>query len=80
MLRTIDDKCLGDGLAALRGPRTPRQHRNTLLTGDSDRDRGILAITRHDDAQGLDLIDRGIGAVAPAAERVEQHLAADLAT
>ena len=34
---------------------------------------------RHDHRERLDLVDRGIGAVAAAIERVEQHLAGDLA-
>ena len=33
---------------------------------------------RHDDADRLDLIDRRIGAVAPAREAIEQHFAVDL--
>ena len=44
-----------------------------------ERRRDVLLVLRHGDAERLDLVDRGIGAVAPAAEPVEQHLAAQFA-
>ena len=34
---------------------------------------------RHHHADGLDLVDRGVGGVASAARRIEQHFAVDLA-
>ena len=42
-----------------------------------DRERGLDVglVARHDDAQRLDLIDRGIGRLAPAGEGVEHDLA-----
>ena len=75
----IEDKRTGHGLPALRGAGAARQNRHAFLAGDRDRRRGVLAIARDHDAQRLDLIDRRVGGVAPAAERVEQDLAADLA-
>ena len=36
-------------------------------------------VSRHDDAQWLDLVDRGVGGIAAAAGAIEQHLAADFA-
>ena len=38
----------------------------------------VRGAARHDHAQGLDLVVRGVGAVAPARERVEADLALDL--
>src|SRR6185312_8166642 len=40
----------------------------------------VVAVARHHDPDRLDLIDRGVGAVAAAAECVEQHLAAQALT
>jgi hypothetical protein len=64
----------------LRSAGAARQYRHPLLARNRDRRRGILAALRHDDAQRLDLVDRRIGGVAAAAERVEKHFAADLAS
>ena len=73
----IDNQRLRNRLPALRGARTARQHRCSLLASDRDCCGGVLAAPRHDHPQRLDLVDRGIGRIAPAAESVEQHLAAD---
>ena len=75
----IEDEGAGHRLPALRGARPARQHRHAFLAGDRDRRRGILAPLRDDDAQRLDLIDRRVGRIAPAAEPIEQDLAANLA-
>jgi len=77
MLAAIDDQRPRQGLPALRGAGTARQYRHSLLAGDRDRRSGVFAAPRHDHPQRLDLVDRGIGRIAPAAESVEQHLAAD---
>ncbi len=78
VLAAIDDEGAADGLAALRGAAAARQDRHALLAGDGERRRDVLLVARHDHAQRLDLVDRRIGAVAAAAERVEQHLAAQI--
>jgi len=75
----IDDQSARHGLPALRGAAAARQYRHPFLARNRDRRRGILAALRHDDPQRFDLVDRRIGAVAPPAERVEQHLAAGFA-
>ncbi len=79
MFAAIDDQRARHGLPALRGAAAARQHRHPLLARYRDRGRGVLAAFRHDDTQRLDLVDRGIGRIASAAERIEQHLALDLA-
>jgi hypothetical protein len=77
MFTAVDDQRSCHRLPALRGTRTARQHRHPLFTRNRDRRRRILAALQHDNTQRLDLVDRGIGRIASAAERVEQHLAAD---
>ena len=78
MFAAIDDERPRHGPAALRGAGTGRRYRHPLLAGNCDRRRGIFAALRHD-PQRLDLVDRRVGRVAPAAESIEQHLAPDLA-
>ena len=68
-----------DGLAALRRAGAARQHRDVFLGGDGDGGLHVGDGFRHDYAERLDLIDRGVRRVAPARERVEQHLARRLA-
>jgi hypothetical protein len=79
ILAAIDDEGPGHGLAALRGARTTRQYRHARLAGDRNRGGRVPAVPRHDDAQRLDLIERGVGRVAPATERVEHDLTPELA-
>jgi hypothetical protein len=75
----IDDERPRHALPALRRAAAARQYRDPLLARDRNRCRRIRAALRHDDPQGLDLVNRGIGRIPPAAERVEQHLAPQLA-
>src|SRR5262249_4958246 len=79
VFRDIDDQRLADRLAALRGPGAARQQRRPAVARDVDDQRQILLVARHDDAQRLDLVDRGIGRIAAASRAVEQHVAADRA-
>ena len=61
-------------LPALRAAGAPRQDGNALLDGDRDRGpRGFFA-AGHNDADRLDLIDRGVGRIARAARCVEHDL------
>ena len=64
-----------DRLAPLRRARAPREHRNALRPRDLEDRLHVLHRLREDDAERLDLVVRGIGGVAPAAEAVEQDLA-----
>ena len=75
----IDDQRARHGLPALRGAAAARQHRHPLLARNRNRRRDIRAALRHDHPPRLDLVDRRVGRIPPAAERVKQHLAADLA-
>ena len=67
------------GLAGLRGAAAARRHRHAELARERERRLHVGIGPRHHHGLRLDLIDRGIGAVAPAIERLEQHLALDLA-
>jgi len=75
----LDDEGAVDRLAALRGAAAARQHRDAFLAGDLDRRGDVILILGDDDPQRLDLVDRGVGRIAPAGEPVEQHIAFDLA-
>ncbi len=77
MFAAVDDERPRHRLPALRGAAAARQHRHPLLARDRDRRRRIVAALRHDHPQRLDLVDRRIGRIAPATERIEQHLAAN---
>jgi len=74
VLGAVEDQRLVHRLPALRGAAAARQDRHPLLHRDGDRRRHILRIARDDDADRLHLVDRRVGAVAPACETVEQHL------
>ncbi len=79
VLGAIEHQGAAHGLAALRGAAAARQHRDAGLARDLQRRRHVLLVARHHHADGLDLVDRGIGAVAAAARGVEQHLAPERA-
>ena len=67
VLAGIDHQRLAHRLTALRAAGAARQHRDPLFAGDLHGSQGIGFAVRHDHANGLNLIDRGIGGVAPAA-------------
>ena len=74
ILAGIQHQRFVDRLAVLRGAAAARQYRHALAAGDLQRADDIGLGARHDHAMGAHLVDRGIGAVAPAREFVEQHL------
>ena len=78
MRRTVEHQRLADGLARLRGAAAARQHRRALLARDRHGRLDIRDRARAHHAYRLDLVDGGVGGIAPALERVEQHLALDL--
>ena len=78
-LARIDDQRFAHGLAALGCPGAAGQQRYAVLGGDLDGRQHILAGARHHHADGLDLVHRGISAVAAAAERVEEDFAFEFA-
>ena len=79
VLRAVDHQRAVHRLAALAGAAAARQHGNAFLARDRQRGGDVADLLRHDHADRLDLVDRGIGGVAAAVGAAEQHLAADLA-
>jgi hypothetical protein len=78
VLGDVDHQGRAHGLAALGGAGTPGQDRNARLGRDSHGTQRVLGAGRHHHPDRLDLVDRGVGAVAAPAEAVEQHLALQL--
>ena len=74
----VDHEGAADRLAALRGARAPGQHRHTLLARYGHRRIDVVEAAREDDAEGCDLVDRGVGCVEGAGERVEADVALDV--
>ena len=78
MRGAVEHQRLADRLAGLRGAAAARQHRHALLARDGHGRLDIGDRAGPHDSDGLDLVDGGVGRIAPALERVEQHLAFDL--
>src|SRR5262249_8321144 len=78
MLAAGDDERASHRLAALRGAAAARQHRHAFLPRHGDGRGDVLLVARHDDADRLDLVDRGVGAVAAAACSIEEYSAAQV--
>ena len=68
-----------DGLAALRRATPARQYRHARVDRDLQRGNRVFLRCGHDDADRVDLVDRGVGRLAAAGRRVEQHLPAHFA-
>ena len=79
ILGGVDDQGLADGLAVLRRAATAGQDRDLRLVADGDDSPQIVLGTGNGDADGFDLIGRGVGAVAATRKGIEQDLARDLA-
>ena len=75
IFRAVDDQRGVDGLAALRGAAAARRDRHALLPRDRNRPRRLVDAARRHHAHRHDLIVRGVGGVAAAAETVEHDLA-----
>lgn len=78
MLGEIDDDAVIDGLAALRGAAAARGDRSPLVAGDLKRPQRLVHGAGDHHAGRHDLVKRGVGGIAAAAERVEQDVAADV--
>ncbi len=78
VLAVIDYEGCADGLTALRGSRAARQDRYVRVRGNRKRGQRIAFVPRYDDAERLDLVNRGIGRVTAARKRVEEHFAFEL--
>ncbi len=74
-LGAVDNQSRADALSTLRGPGAARQNWHAFLGCDLQRNARRLLGSRHDYSDRLYLVDRGVGAVATARERIEQHLA-----
>ena len=79
VLGGVDDQRRAGRLAALARAGAARQHRHGELARDLEGDRDVAVALRHEHADRHDLVDRGVGRVAAARGRVEQHVAFGLA-
>ena len=76
ILGVVDDQRLAHGLAALRAAGAARQDRHAFLGRDGDRaPRAASSLRGTTTPIGCDLVDRGVGRIAPAARGVEQDFA-----
>jgi hypothetical protein len=78
VLGAVDDQRAVDGLAALAGPAAARQHGHAFLPADRHGGGDVLRGAGHQHADGLHLVDRGIGRVAAPVAGGEQDLARGL--
>ena len=79
MLGDVDDQRLAHGLAALRRAGAARHDGGLGVARDVDDQRQVGLVARHHHTHRLDLVDRGVGRVAPARGLVEKDLALDRA-
>src|SRR5258708_18216782 len=77
VLREIDDQGRAHGLAALRCAGAARQDRGLGIACHVEGERQVGLVTRDYDADGLDLVDRGVRRISAARGLVEEHLALD---
>ena len=75
----VDDDAVIDGLAALRGAAAARRDDPPGVAADRQRPQRLVDGARHHHARRHDLVERGVGRIAAAVERVEEHVARDLA-
>ena len=73
---TVHHQRFADGLPGLRGSAAARQHADAFGAGKPNRPFGFLDGAGGDHADRHDLVMRGVGGVAAAAEAVELHLPA----
>mgnify|MGYP003694479725 CR=1 FL=1 len=80
ILRVVDDERRAHRLPALRAAGAARRGSGRLLPPRSaSRSCASCSVLGSDHADGIDLVDRRVGRVAPAARGVEEHFALDLA-
>ena len=80
MFADVDDDGVADRLSALRGPGAARQDRHAGFAADADDRRNVVDGLRNDDAARLDLIDRRIGRIQRARNRIKGDVALDFLT
>jgi len=76
MLADVDDQRSARCLTALTGTRSARQDRDLQVTRDRESLRNIPLRRRDEHAQGQNLIDRGVGRVAPSRSAIKQDASA----
>ena len=79
ILGEIDHQAGADRLAGLRGAAAARHDRHARLARDPERRLDVGVGPGEHDADRLDLVDRGVGAVAAAIEGLEPDLALERA-
>ncbi len=68
VLREVDHQPGIDRLAGLAGPAAAGSDRHAFLAGDFQRRLDIREPLRHQHRRGHDLVERGVGCVAPSVE------------
>ena len=75
----IDDDAVIDGLAALRGAAAARRDDPPLVAGNRQCAQRLVHGSGDHDARRHDLVERRVGGVSAAVERIEEDVARDLA-
>jgi len=75
----VDDDAVIDGLAALRGAAAARRDLAACVARDRKRAQRLVGRARDHDGFRHDLVERGIGGITAAVERVEEDLAREFA-
>src|SRR3979409_2571673 len=78
MFGKIDDDAVIDGLAALRRPAAARRDDPAFVTGDAERPQRLVHGPGDHHAERQHLIERGVGRIAAAVERIEVDVAGDI--
>jgi hypothetical protein len=71
----IDDDAVIDGLAALRGPAATWRDDPAVVATDRQRSERLVDAPRHHHARRHDLVERRVGRIAAAVERIEEDIA-----
>ena len=79
ILRDIDHDAAVDSLAALRGAAAARRHDASVIARNRHGAQRVVHGAGNDHAERLDLVERRVGGVAAAIQRMEQDIAADFA-
>ena len=77
MSAEIDDEAGAERFAGQAGAGAAGDQGSLVLAGVADQGLHVLLVARHDDAERLDLEDRGVGAVQVARQVVEEEFAFD---
>jgi len=78
IFRAVDDERFVNRLSGLRSSAAARQHRDTLLSRQTNGALRLRDRARQNDAHRHDLVVRGVGRIAAAGEAIEPHLPGEL--